>query len=98
MVGSKIGGVNVFGGGLALYATGKVIVGGVGVSGDTSCTDHDVAWRLRHKSGYGSPSRGRRSFGRRGRLDPGSVRRSGISRSSCGCSTSAVPGRRATFF
>ena len=33
MVGNKIGGVNVFGGGLALYAFGKVIVGGVGVSG-----------------------------------------------------------------
>jgi hypothetical protein len=51
MVGSKIGGVNVFGGGLALYATNKVIVGGVGVSGDTSCTDHDVAWRVRNNSG-----------------------------------------------
>jgi uncharacterized protein GlcG (DUF336 family) len=48
MVGSKIGGVNVFGGGLALYAPGKVIVGGVGVSGDTSCSDHDIAWRVRH--------------------------------------------------
>jgi uncharacterized protein GlcG (DUF336 family) len=51
MVGTKIGGVNVFGGGLALYATNKVIVGGVGVSGDTSCTDHDVAWRVRHNLG-----------------------------------------------
>src|ERR1700746_3441171 len=29
MVGNRIGGVNVFGGGLALYATNKVIVGGV---------------------------------------------------------------------
>jgi uncharacterized protein GlcG (DUF336 family) len=48
MVGNKIGGVNVFGGGLALYAPGKVIVGGVGVSGDTSCSDHDIAWRVRH--------------------------------------------------
>jgi uncharacterized protein GlcG (DUF336 family) len=48
MVGNKIGGVNVFGGGLALYSTGKVIVGGVGVSGDTSCADHDIAWRVRH--------------------------------------------------
>ena len=48
MVGEKIGGVNVFGGGLALYAKGGKIVGGVGVSGDTSCTDHNVAWRLRH--------------------------------------------------
>jgi uncharacterized protein GlcG (DUF336 family) len=47
MVRQVIGGLNVFGGGLALYAaTGKV--GGVGVSGDTSCTDHMVAWRIRH--------------------------------------------------
>ena len=51
MVGSKIGGVNVFGGGLALYGPGKVLVGGVGVSGDTSCTDHDTAWRVRHNLG-----------------------------------------------
>lgn len=48
MVGSKIGGVNVFGGGLALYGKGGVIIGAVGVSGDTSCTDHMVAWRTRH--------------------------------------------------
>ena len=48
MVGNKPGGVNVFGGGLGLYTTGGMIVGGVGVSGDTSCTDHDVAWRTRH--------------------------------------------------
>ena len=37
-----------FGGGLALYATGKVIRGGLGVSGDTSCADHFIAWRVRH--------------------------------------------------
>lgn len=47
MVGDKIGGVNVFGGGLALYGPGKVILGAVGVSGDTSCADHDIAWRVR---------------------------------------------------
>jgi len=52
MVGSKIGGVNVFGGGLALYGPGKQVVGAVGVSGDTSCTDHDVAWRLRKGLGF----------------------------------------------
>jgi Haem-degrading len=48
MVGKKIGGVNVFGGGLALYSrdTGALL-GGLGVSGDTSCTDHVVAWRTR---------------------------------------------------
>jgi len=48
MVGSRVGGVNVFGGGLALYTQGGVKVGAVGVSGDTSCTDHFVAWRLRN--------------------------------------------------
>lgn len=47
MVGSKIGGVNVFGGGLGLYAAGKLLVGGIGVSGDTSCADHNIAWRVR---------------------------------------------------
>jgi uncharacterized protein GlcG (DUF336 family) len=48
MVGGKIGGVNVFGGGLALYdGTGK-IVGGLGLSGDSSCADHVIAWKLRH--------------------------------------------------
>lgn len=46
MVGTYIGGVNVFGGGLALYENGHVL-GGLGVSGDTSCTDHVVAWRVR---------------------------------------------------
>lgn len=50
MVGQRIGGVNVFGGGLALYLNGFK-VGGVGVSGDTSCTDHMVAWRVRNALG-----------------------------------------------
>jgi len=48
MVGTKIGGVNVFGGGLALYDAAGELVGGIGVSGDTSCTDHVVAWKVRH--------------------------------------------------
>src|SRR6476661_8938861 len=52
MEGNKIGGVNVFGGGLALYAAGKKIVGGVGVSGDTSCADHNIAWRVRNNLGF----------------------------------------------
>lgn len=50
MVNQVIGGINVFGGGLALYV-GGVKVGGLGVSGDTSCTDHIVAWNLRHNLG-----------------------------------------------
>lgn len=42
----RIGGINVFGGGLALYKDGKK-VGALGVSGDTSCRDHAFAWRIR---------------------------------------------------
>jgi uncharacterized protein GlcG (DUF336 family) len=47
MVGRRIGGVNVFGGGLPLYNPARKIVGGVGVSGDTSCADHNIGWRVR---------------------------------------------------
>ena len=47
LVGYKIGGVNVFGGGLALYKNGKLL-GAVGVSGDSSCADHNIAWRTRN--------------------------------------------------
>ena len=48
MIGRRIGGVNVFGGGLGLYNSKGVLVGGVGVSGDTSCADHNISWRTRH--------------------------------------------------
>ena len=37
MVGGKIGGINVFGGGLALYNSSDRLIGGLGVSGDSSC-------------------------------------------------------------
>lgn len=46
MVGKVAGGAIVFGGGLALY-DGRDIVGGLGASGDTSCADHNIAWRIR---------------------------------------------------
>jgi len=48
LVGQFIGGVNVFGGGLALYNKQGQKVGALGVSGDTSCADHNIAWRTRH--------------------------------------------------
>ena len=48
MVGEKIGGVNVFGGGLALYNSTRTIIGALGVSGDSSCADHNIAWRTRN--------------------------------------------------
>jgi uncharacterized protein GlcG (DUF336 family) len=48
LTGKRMGGINVFGGGLALYATDGTLLGGIGLSGDTSCTDHIIAWKLRH--------------------------------------------------
>ncbi|MSU37280.1 MAG: hypothetical protein EXS36_19730 [Pedosphaera sp.] len=36
------------GGGLALYDKIGKLLGAIGVSGDTSCTDHIVAWKVRH--------------------------------------------------
>ncbi len=47
LVGQKIGGVNVFGGGLALYDSVGILLGGIGVSGDSSCADHNIAWKTR---------------------------------------------------
>lgn len=47
LIGQKIGGVNVFGGGLALYDANGSLLGGIGVSGDSSCADHNVAWKTR---------------------------------------------------
>jgi uncharacterized protein GlcG (DUF336 family) len=49
MIGKKMGGVNVFGGGLALYNADGILVGAVGVSGDSSCADHNIAWKVRHQ-------------------------------------------------
>jgi len=48
LTGEFIGGVNVFGGGLALYNADGKVIGAVGVSGDTSCADHNIAWRTRN--------------------------------------------------
>lgn len=48
LVGNRIGGINVFGGGLALYSSAGRIVGGLGVSGDYSCADHIIAWKTRN--------------------------------------------------
>jgi uncharacterized protein GlcG (DUF336 family) len=47
LIGHRIGGINVFGGGLALYDSNGQLLGGLGVSGDSSCADHNIAWRTR---------------------------------------------------
>jgi len=51
-VGQRLGGVNVFGGGLALYKDGHTVLGGIGVSGDSSCADHVISWKMRQKLGF----------------------------------------------
>jgi uncharacterized protein GlcG (DUF336 family) len=45
--GKLCGGSIAFGGGVPLYK-GKTRVGGLGVSGDTACADHEIAKRIRH--------------------------------------------------
>lgn len=50
------GGIITFGGGVPLYASGRVI-GGLGVSGDSACADHAIAYRMRALAGLnGIPS------------------------------------------
>ncbi len=48
LIGKKLGGINVFGGGLALYGSDGTLLGALGVSGDLSCADHIIAWKVRH--------------------------------------------------
>ena len=50
------GGMIFFGGGVPLYSGGR-IVGGLGVSGDTSCADHEIAKGVRTLAGL-DPSGG----------------------------------------
>ncbi len=69
MVGQRIGGINVFGGGLAVYK-GGIRVGGLGVSGDTSCTDHLIAWRTRNALGLDQLKVGWSGIPVRGRFRP----------------------------
>jgi uncharacterized protein GlcG (DUF336 family) len=49
MIGKAVGGIIVFAGGLPLYSAKGKIVGGLGLSGDTSCADHVMAWKVRHE-------------------------------------------------
>jgi uncharacterized protein GlcG (DUF336 family) len=45
-IGEPPGGIITFGGGVALYSGGEVI-GGLGLSGDSACADHTIAYRMR---------------------------------------------------
>lgn len=55
-IGEVCGGTITFGGGLALYRE-QTRIGGLGVSGDTSCADHEVAKRVRTAAGL-NPAKG----------------------------------------
>jgi uncharacterized protein GlcG (DUF336 family) len=57
MPGEVPGGIITFGGGVALYVKGQV-VGALGVSGDSSCADHAIAFRMRKLAGYDAISSG----------------------------------------
>ncbi len=48
--GQIAGGIITFGGGVPLYRNGRII-GALGVSGDTSCADHEIAKRVRDLAG-----------------------------------------------
>jgi hypothetical protein len=50
------GGAIAFGGGVPLYRNQR-IVGGLGISGDTPCADHEIAKRVRHLAGL-DPAKG----------------------------------------
>jgi uncharacterized protein GlcG (DUF336 family) len=53
-IGAIPGGLIFFGGGAPLYKDGALI-GGLGISGDTSCADHEVAKRTRDGLGLNPP-------------------------------------------
>jgi uncharacterized protein GlcG (DUF336 family) len=54
-LGAVAGGIITFGGGVALYS-GSQVVGGLGISGDTACTDHEIAKRVRDLAGLNPPA------------------------------------------
>jgi uncharacterized protein GlcG (DUF336 family) len=49
-IGRVCGGTIVFGGGVPLYK-GQTRLGGLGVSGDTACADHEISKRVRQAAG-----------------------------------------------
>jgi uncharacterized protein GlcG (DUF336 family) len=49
------GGLIFFGGGVPLYSASGKILGGLGISGDTSCADHEIAKRVRNLAGLNPP-------------------------------------------
>lgn len=55
-IGNIAGGIITFGGGVPIYSLSGHIIGGLGVSGDTACTDHEIAKRVRDLVGMNPPA------------------------------------------
>jgi uncharacterized protein GlcG (DUF336 family) len=53
-IGSVPGGIITFGGGVALYNNSGKVIGGLGLSGDSACADHTIAYRMRRLAGLDS--------------------------------------------
>jgi uncharacterized protein GlcG (DUF336 family) len=49
------GGLIFFGGGVPLYDGAGKIIGGLGISGDTSCADHEISKRVRNLADLNPP-------------------------------------------
>jgi uncharacterized protein GlcG (DUF336 family) len=55
-LGRIVGGLIFFGGGVPLYNDDGRIIGGLGISGDTSCADHEIAKRVRDLAALNPPA------------------------------------------
>jgi uncharacterized protein GlcG (DUF336 family) len=51
-VGFVPGGIITFGGGVPLYDANKKVIGGLGLSGDSACADHAIAYKMRRLAGF----------------------------------------------
>lgn len=53
--GHVCGGQIFFGGGVPLHDAANTVIGGLGISGDTACADHEIAKRVRDLAGLNPP-------------------------------------------
>lgn len=51
-IGFVPGGIITFGGGVPLYNAQKKVIGGLGLSGDSACADHAIAYKMRRAAGF----------------------------------------------
>lgn len=54
VIGKRLGGYDTTAGGLALFDNNKKKIGAIGVSGDTHCSNHVIAWKIREQLASGA--------------------------------------------